>query len=182
MVTRYSYYEILSPMDPLWDQSMAFWQNENGQFEEIECAENTTYRKFIYKHGLNMHIYATSSGERYIYQFFYDSSLQITHIAIEIQYNWFGKGFLPKVPEEYMKKWAKKIGIPFHRLEKEPNLRVLELQQNLNRTVNPQFDSQITPATHEGFPKYCAFCGEQLEQTNQFCPHCGKLLSISESS
>ena len=170
MPRRFCSYVIPMPIDNAWNLSIEYCKNQNGRFEFLSPDPLTDSRKFVFKHDFSIRIYGSSAGERYTYQFLTGPSKNLTQIIIEIEFSWFGKGFVWKIPEDYLKKWARHVGIAFKSMEKKPSLEFQHIQTAISQHSQKQ--------TVESQESYCPNCGTILTVELHFCPECGSTISV----
>ncbi|MHA1619468.1 MAG: zinc ribbon domain-containing protein [Promethearchaeota archaeon] len=170
MPRRFCSYVIPMPIDNAWNLSIEYWKSQRGKFESLSTNPQTLARQFVFKHEFSFHIYGSSTGERYEFKFLLGPSENQTQIIIEIEFSWFGKGFVSKVPEGYLEKWARFVGIVFKSMEKQPSLEFQHIQ-----TAISQLGYAQTADPHE---QYCPACGIELTAVFQFCPECGEKISV----
>ncbi len=170
MAHRFCSYVIPMPIDNAWNLSIEYWKSQRGKFESLSTNPQTLARQFVFKHEFSFHIYGSSTGELYKFKFLPGPYENQTQIIIEIEFSWFGKGFVWKVPEGYLEKWARYVGIVFKSMEKQPSLEFQHIQTAISQLSQKQ--------AVESPESYCPNCGTILTVEHHFCPECGNTVSV----
>ena len=164
MPKKYGYYILNIDIDEIWSKNSMFWESRNGKIIEQKSSSNDLLRVFIFKHGLMMKIYGTSSSQTFKLNFGYLPDERSTLVLVEIQFSMFGKGAIWKFPDEVMKKWAESMNIEHVKFQNKKTPEFLEIAQ--------KFDNILNSPDANAERHYCPYCGAELKSSEKFCVAC----------
>ncbi|MFX1277285.1 MAG: hypothetical protein ACFFBP_07320 [Promethearchaeota archaeon] len=164
MGNKYGYYIIPKPLDEVWNRTLFFWENNHGNVKFEQYSKNGLFRSMIVKHNIT----AFSWGETYKMNFGFNPNDSMTYVSVEISLE-FGYGLQWLKPQNLMKKWASKFGLP-------PLKLIRTIDNNFfNILTEIQYFNTKQPLNNLS-KKYCPECGRENNQTNNYCIECGNNL------
>ncbi|QEE17016.1 zinc ribbon domain-containing protein [Promethearchaeum syntrophicum] len=164
MPKKYGFYVLNLDIDEIWSKNSMFWESRNGEIIEQKSSANDLLRVFVFKHGITMKIYGTSSGQTFKLKFGYLPDEKTTLVLVEVKFSILGKGAVWKFPDEIMKKWAESMNIDHVKFQNRKTPEYLEIAQRFDNILNnPDTDVQR---------QYCPFCGSEIKASQEICPYC----------
>lgn len=164
MGKRFGYYKIQSHVNDVWDNTLAFWQKNRGKIRDQFISANTLFRELKIRHPGSIHGYGANFGETYEMTFGFQPTENITYVSVKIKFT-MGRGFYWVIPQDVMKKWARKIGV-------DP----IKLTRKQDQTFSEKFNEicNITGRENSGHSRnFCPICGNENILKIKFCIECG---------
>lgn len=170
MIHKFAYYSIYLHIDYVWNRTLEFWKNNEGEILNQFISADNLYRKLTVRHGTSVHRYVTLMGETYEIIFRYHPYENITYISVDVKFANFGKFSRWLRPQYVMRDWAQEMGIPPKKLTRKQNLSYLEKISERSNSFGQKSSGQ---------PKYfCPICGHEHIYGINFCEKCGTNLTM----
>ncbi len=201
MVIKYGFFRIPIILEKVYDTTLEFWRNKNGNIIEEGNSSDGAIKILKIQRGMSL----SSNGEHYVMRFKFNEQEATTYVAIEVSLS-FGYGIQWLTPQKLIKQWGRQFDSyssfnlirngdmnKFFEFKKPPSVAITikstEPEIISNAITQKQFKEEISYIQPQKIGKYfairnapkvkinfCTNCGAAASEDHRFCVNCGQKL------